>query len=141
LILSAVFSGLCSFLNGIYYAYKKNITVTITTIIGAIINIFLNVILINKFGIVGAAIATLISWIIIYILKIVFLKRFINMNTNNRFCFICTFLVLLEIISLYYFSTLISFIINILISFIIIFYCRKFILKILSSLLKKLGRK
>lgn len=62
LISGAIYSGMFGFYAGIYAAAKNSKNVTITTIIGAIINIVLNCILIPYIGIQGAVIATYIAY-------------------------------------------------------------------------------
>ena len=58
LISGAIYSGMFAFYVGIYAAAKNSKNVTITTVIGATINIALNCILIPYIGIQGAVIAT-----------------------------------------------------------------------------------
>lgn len=140
LILSSVFSGIGSFLNGIYYTYKKNSLVTTTTVVGAILNILLNVILIKKYDIVGAAIATLISWIIMCILRIKYLKKFINVDCYNRIILILTFLILIEIVNLFLFETIIGIIINLIVLIFISYFCRDTIISTINILSSKIKR-
>ncbi len=70
LVCSASVSCIASFLVGVYSASKKNISIMATTIIGAIINVCLNCIFIEKMGVIGAAIATLISWFVITTIRL-----------------------------------------------------------------------
>jgi len=53
----------------VLYAAQKDIVIRNATLIGAVINIGLNLILIESYGLAGAVIATIISFIIIFILK------------------------------------------------------------------------
>ncbi len=57
------------------YSQKKDKRILISTIIGAILNIVLNIILIPQHGITGAAIATLLSIISILITQYIFTKE------------------------------------------------------------------
>ena len=119
LILSAVFSGICSFLNGIYYAYKKNISTTVTTIIGAVLNILLNLIMIPKIGVMGATIATIISWFAIMVLKLKFLYNFIKLKVKYTTFVISTLLIIIEILVLFIDNILLKYVINLLLTIII----------------------
>lgn len=65
LLVVVIFSSLTGFLGTIYTATKKTIFVAYTTIVGAIINVVLTIILIKKFGIYGAAMANSISFIVV----------------------------------------------------------------------------
>ena len=53
-----------------------------STMVGAMINIGLNCILINRLGALGAAIATAISYAVIYWLRLVTAKKFIKLKLN-----------------------------------------------------------
>ena len=121
LILSAVFSGICAFINGIFYAYKKNISITVTTTLGAITNIILNLILIPIIGIMGAALATLISWGGIAFLRICSIKKIVLFNINMKKFIISTILVIIEIILINLLSFVPSFILNMIIVFILLY--------------------
>lgn len=78
LISGAIYSGMFAFYAGIYAAAKNSKSVTITTIIGAIINIILNCILIPYIGIQGAVIATYIAWLITAIIRMIDTKKILN---------------------------------------------------------------
>lgn len=70
LVYSIVFSALSGYLSGILGANKKNGILAATSIISAIINIILNIVLIPIGGMVGAVLATALSfgamWVIRY---------------------------------------------------------------------------
>jgi len=53
----------------ILYAAQKDIVIRNATLVGAGVNILLNIILIPYYGIVGAALATLISYTVIFMIK------------------------------------------------------------------------
>ena len=76
LISGAIYSGMFAFYVGIYAAAKNSKNVTITTVIGATINIALNCILIPYIGIQGAVIATYIAWMITTMIRIIDTKKF-----------------------------------------------------------------
>ena len=121
LIVAAVYSGICTFLNSIYYAYKNNKIPTVTTLLGAIINIVLNVILIKKIGVMGAVIATLISWFIISFAKIIKIKDLIKYSFSNLNYYISSFIVILEcLIELIFKDNILIYLINTVLVFILI---------------------
>jgi O-antigen/teichoic acid export membrane protein len=57
------------------YSFKKDKKILISTIMGATLNIILNIILIPQYGIIGAAFATLLSIISILITQYTFTKE------------------------------------------------------------------
>ena len=72
LIYAILFYSNAMFLGNIFVAVKDTKFISISTIIGAIVNTILNIVLIYVFGIIGAAIATLIGYFTIYLLNCTF---------------------------------------------------------------------
>lgn len=82
LIISTIFSCLVNFLASVYMAEKKNTMSMVTALAGAVLNLGLNFYLIPKIGIFGAAIATLSSFLLVFVLRAVDTKRFIHIRFN-----------------------------------------------------------
>ena len=80
LITGAFFSTLSSFLSSIFMAYQKTNILFMTTGIGAIMNIALNIILIPHFDANGAAIANLISSYIIWCISFCLVSKLIKLD-------------------------------------------------------------
>lgn len=141
LIFSAVFSGIGSFLNGIYYAFKKNILATITTVLGALLNIILNMFLIPSYGIMGASIATLISWIFITFIRLLFMKQFIDIKIDWIELLLCSFLIIIQILLLEMIDNIfIIHIFNFIIFLIILIKERNILINCFNIFLKKLKK-
>ena len=70
LLLGAVFSALAGFLGVNYNVAKKTKKALFSTIVAAVVNIILNIILIPNYGIMGASIATLISFFILLAIRV-----------------------------------------------------------------------
>ena len=64
----------------IYTAAKKTKMVMTSTVVGSIVNIILNYLLIPLTGIYGAAIATAISYVVIYLMRKLDSKHIIKLN-------------------------------------------------------------
>lgn len=77
LVLSMVFSAFASFLGTNYTVTKKTSGALKTTIVGAIVNVVLNYILIQIWGINGAAFATMISFFTMWIVRTFDTREFI----------------------------------------------------------------
>ena len=84
LMVSVLFTSLSNFLGGIFAASKQSTMLGKTTIIGAVINIVLNVILINYMGTMGAAISTMISYIFVWLFRLIYGKKITNLNIKMR---------------------------------------------------------
>lgn len=82
LLLGIVFSSFSGFLGTNYIASKKTNGVIKTSLIGAILNIFLNLLLIPLIGINGAAISTMISFALVWILRIKDTNKFVDIKLN-----------------------------------------------------------
>ena len=89
LLVAASFSAISAYFGAIYGALKKNVNVMLSTFLSAAINLVLNYILIRKIGVLGATVATAISYIFIALyrmfdtrryfkIKISFLREFID---------------------------------------------------------------
>lgn len=82
LLVGTVFNGISLFEGCIFTAVKKTKDVSKTTIIGAIVNTFCNIILIYSIGAIGAAIATLMGYFVIWVARSVKLRNIIKMRVN-----------------------------------------------------------
>ena len=78
LSVSMVFTAFTSFMGTVYVVNKKSGISFITAMIGALINIICNFILIpSKFGVQGAAIATVFSYFVVFIIRAVNSRKYI----------------------------------------------------------------
>ena len=84
LLISIVFGALSGVLGGIFSAEKNTKILGYTTIGGAIINIILNFILIGKVGVIGAAIATAISYFVVWAIRIIVVQRKYKLKLNVK---------------------------------------------------------
>ncbi|MFV0414463.1 MAG: lipopolysaccharide biosynthesis protein [Oscillospiraceae bacterium] len=80
LIVGTVFSCLVSFLNSVYMVEKKSNLSLLTMMVGAVSNLALNALFIPFMGVNGAAIATLISYMLVFIIRAVDTRRFIAID-------------------------------------------------------------
>lgn len=80
LTIAFLFGAMSGYLGSIFVAVKDSKLFAISTIIGAVINTILNIILVRKIGVLGAAIATTISYFIIWAIRFSQIKLFIQLN-------------------------------------------------------------
>lgn len=85
LLLSVIYSSLSGFLGTLYTTTKNTVPIMTTTIIGAVINVILSLILVPTLKLQGAALANVISFLSVLIMRYVDLKRddYIEFNSNN----------------------------------------------------------
>ena len=98
LLLSFVFSGLASFLGTIYTASKKTNMLFYSTCLAAIVNIILNFLLVPKFQAIGAASATFISYFIVWIIRLIDIKKEINLDMKYYKIFISYLIIFIQCI-------------------------------------------
>ena len=77
LSVATVFTALDTFLGSAYFTVKRTGMSFWTSLIGAAVNIVLNVILIPSFGAIGASIATLVSYFAVFLVRALTMHRFI----------------------------------------------------------------
>ena len=145
LISGAIYSGMFGFYAGIYAAAKNSKNVTITTIIGAIINIVLNCILIPYIGIQGAVIATYIAWMITTMIRIIDTKKILNFFIDYKRLFSLVIINLVHCICIIKMESIHSIFVSVIVMISIYIIEHSMINEILvqekNSLLKKLKRK
>lgn len=82
LLISIVFSALSGFLGSIFTAVKDSKIFAVSTVISAIVNCILNALLIPMWGIQGAAVATTISFFIIWLIRLICARKYIKWRIN-----------------------------------------------------------
>lgn len=84
LLISNVFGAMSGFIGGVFSAVKDTRVYSYSTTIGAIINLILNIILIKIYGVIGAAIATTVSYFIVWLMRLINAKKYIMLNINIK---------------------------------------------------------
>lgn len=84
LLLAILFGALSGFLGSLYAANKDSKMYAKSTLIGAISNIILNLILIPIFNAYGAAIATFISYLVVWIIRVKNIKKYLEMKIEHK---------------------------------------------------------
>jgi Membrane protein involved in the export of O-antigen and teichoic acid len=82
LLIAFVFSGLSGFLATIFVSAKKTNILFVSTCIGALIDLFLNIFFIKFFGLMGAAFITMLSFMIMWLIRLKMSHKFIKIETN-----------------------------------------------------------
>lgn len=77
LTVATVFTALDTFLGSAYFTVRKTYMSLYTSLLGAVINIILNLLLIGKYGAMGASVATFVSYFAVFIVRSATMKRFI----------------------------------------------------------------
>ncbi len=84
LISATVFSSLVTFMGSVYLVDKKSVHSFVTSMIGAVINILLNLMLIpTPLGANGAALATFASYFVVFIIRAINTRKFICFDLHT----------------------------------------------------------
>ncbi len=101
LAIATVFSSMNSFLNSVYMVKKRSGLSLATMGVGAVINLILNFALIPIYGLSGAVVATLLSYLSVFIIRAISTKRLINMQMHPlKLCVNCATLTLQSVLML-----------------------------------------
>ena len=108
LILGSVFNILVSFIGSIYVAKKLTKEIAKTSVIAAIINIVVNVVLIKSIGLYAASISTVIAYVLMFIYRWIDVKKYVKFNVNKILMFVLIIMYGVTIFTYYLRSTVIS---------------------------------
>lgn len=84
LFLGMFFFSIASYIGGIYVAYKRTVSVGVTTIVSAMCNLLINLLFINKIGLYAASGSTLISYILLCVYRMTDIKKIIDIEYNYK---------------------------------------------------------
>jgi O-antigen/teichoic acid export membrane protein len=82
LILAVVLTCFCTFMGSVYIASKKSVRSMLTVMSGAAANLILNFLFIPMMGINGAALSTLISYIIVFTVRVIDTRSLVYMDLH-----------------------------------------------------------
>lgn len=80
LIIATTFSCLVNFLASIYMAEKKSVMSMVTAMLGAVMNVVVSLILIPRIGTVGAAVGTAVSFITVFVARVINTRKYVKID-------------------------------------------------------------
>lgn len=84
LFVAMFFECMSSFIGGIYIAQKATKSVGLTTLAAACCNLLVDILLIKKIGLYAASGSTLVSYILLFVYRVINVKRIINIKFQNK---------------------------------------------------------
>lgn len=96
LLLATVFSSLVTFMGSVYLVEKKSLNSFYTSLIGAAVNLALNLALIPFWGAQGAAIATFVCYLVVFVIRAWNTQKYIRFNLHEKKLAVNTGLLTLE---------------------------------------------
>lgn len=82
LILANAFCCMVNFIGSVYMVEKRSVATLVTTVIGAASNIAMNFAFIPLFGTQGAAVATFLSYFLVFVIRAIHTRQFIRIRFN-----------------------------------------------------------
>ncbi len=99
LLVSIMFNSLTAFIGSIFSANKQSDILAFTTILSAVINTILNIILIPTLGIEGAAVSTAVAHGVMWLIRIRFVKRIIQLRINMFKHLLLYFIIIVQVVA------------------------------------------
>ncbi len=140
LILSVVFGSLSGLLGGIFTAAKDSKIIAKTTAPGACINTILNIVFVYLIGPVGAAIATLISYILVWGVRLKAAKKFVSININLKRDIISYIILIIQSVLLNANKSIFMYIFEITAFIVLLFIYKNDLKAVIQQLRKKIGK-
>ena len=84
LILGLMFYCLSAFQGGIYIAHKKTISVGISTVVAAVINLVVNLCLVKFIGITAGSVSTLVAYLALYLYRRIDVIKFQHITYRTK---------------------------------------------------------
>lgn len=139
MIISVYFANLSGFSSGIFSAYKDTKILAPTTIIAAIINIIISLLLIDDIGLFAPCIGSTIAYLIIYLYRDYRLKKYVTLKSDKMLIYHIIVMILLGF--MYYSNSLLVHILGLLLGFgYTIFINKSFINGIYNNYIKRKKR-
>ena len=106
LLISVLYSSFSGFLGTNYIAAKKTKGIFTTTLVGTVISLLINLIIIPTYGINYVGLGNMASFIVIFAIRYIDTKKFVDMKIHWISFFLNQFLILTEILILYTISNI-----------------------------------
>lgn len=101
LIYATVFTCFATFMGTAYIATKNTVRSLLTSLVSGVINVSINLAFIPKIGIYAAALSTVASYVVVFIIRLIDAKRLIDFNFSLPKMVINNILLILMVLSNY----------------------------------------
>ena len=128
LLVAFAIGNLQAFYGSILAGIKDTKTISKSTMAGMLVNVVLNLILIPLYNAYGAAIATIVSYLVVYIVRLRGIQKSVQMN-NYVIDTAISIVVILLISALYIFNTNLTLLLSIALSILLIIYYRDIVVE------------
>lgn len=137
LYVGVLFSSLVSFFGSIYVGEKKTKEVGISSIIGAVINLGINLLFMKRFGVTIAAISTIISYFVILLYRAFDIRKYVSIMYDYKQVII-GIIAILVVVTLNYTFSVFSVFLSLIITLIYnVMFNRTVILRLVAKLSRR----
>lgn len=84
LAIAVVFGAMSGYIGGVFSAVKDSKIFAHTTLVGAVANVLINFIFIPTLGAMGAAVATMVAYIIVWYVRYIYAKKYIKIRIKIK---------------------------------------------------------
>lgn len=98
LLIASVVHSYSDFFGTIYTSVYKTKMIFYSTLVGAGANVVLNFLLIPKFSALGAAIATMLSYFVVFVIRFIDSRKILKLNYDIKGDFLCVVIIVLQLI-------------------------------------------
>ena len=102
LVIAIFINSMCSLVGGIFTSFKRSDVIGKTTVLGALANIIINLMLVKFIGLYAASISTLISYLVILIARSKNLKKLMNLKWPTNY--LIQFVIMMLYVAISYIS-------------------------------------
>ncbi len=102
LYLGVFFNSFVSFFGGIYIAMKKTRSIGVSSVIGAVLNLVINLLLISRIGIYAASISTVVSYFVIFLSRFIDMRKLVSLKVSATHILVSTLGIIATIILCYF---------------------------------------
>lgn len=140
LILGFCFHSIAGFLGTVYTTAKKTNMLFVSTTISAVFNIAFTFILLKLFGVMGAAIATTLSYLLVYVIRRIDSKKYIDIKSNLYLFVIEYVIIIAQIVVMLFDAGILSTIMSVLLFLLIVYLNKGIPARMFSMILNKIKR-
>ena len=138
LMIGYVFLNLSTFISTTYNVHKDSKGYLFSAVSGAIVNCILNIILIPIIGVHGAALATMLSYIAVFLYRLKDTKKYLRINISYKFLYSSTSLIAISLLT--YIQNIYVLLIQLLLLISTVYIYKSDWIPILDKVLKKLKK-
>lgn len=140
LMTAALMHAVAALYGSIYFAFKETKKVADTTIVSAIINLVVNVVLIKFIGLYAAALSSLLAYVVVVIIRYVSLNKRIEIKLSKKYLLVEGFVYIVVLVFYYQEIKILQILVFVLLVPYCIFQNREFLLDTMKLIKKKVGK-